>query len=73
MDKPTIVAAENSKESCAPATSENAPITGDVVSPGKGEAAPVSSPIAEGTRFSLTFFEAFVFLCVFRFVKIFWI
>ncbi|KAG2676188.1 hypothetical protein I3760_12G041400 [Carya illinoinensis] len=48
LEKPTTTAAENSKESCAPATSENAPITGDVVSPGKGEAAPVVSPIAEG-------------------------
>ncbi|XP_040988881.1 uncharacterized protein LOC121236503 isoform X3 [Juglans microcarpa x Juglans regia] len=48
LEKPTTAAAENSKESCAPATSENAPITGDVVSPGKGEAAPVVSPIAEG-------------------------
>jgi hypothetical protein len=53
-EKPTPAGAENSKESCtAPATSENAPIAGDAVSPRKGEAAPVATPIAEGERFSL--------------------
>ncbi|XP_059442717.1 uncharacterized protein LOC132174960 isoform X3 [Corylus avellana] len=48
-EKPAPAGAENSKESCtAPATSENAPIAGDAVSPRKGEAAPVATPIAEG-------------------------
>ncbi|KAE8125443.1 hypothetical protein FH972_020250 [Carpinus fangiana] len=46
--KLTPEGAENSKESCtAPATSENMPIAGDSVSPRKGEAAPVATPIAE--------------------------
>ncbi|KAE8077735.1 hypothetical protein FH972_016267 [Carpinus fangiana] len=38
---------ENSKESCT------APIAGDAVSPRKGEAVPVATPIVEGGRFSL--------------------
>lgn len=57
MEKPTTAAAENYKESCGPATSENAPIAGDAVSPGKGEAAPVAAPIAQGARFSFTICE----------------
>ncbi|XP_040985695.1 uncharacterized protein LOC121233975 isoform X2 [Juglans microcarpa x Juglans regia] len=47
-EKPTTAVAEISKESCGPATSENAPTAGDAVSPGKGEAAPVAAPIAQG-------------------------
>lgn len=68
-EKPTAAAAaENSKESCAPTTSENAPIEGDAVSPSDAEAAPVAAPIAEGACFSIAlckslFLRSWVSIC----------
>ena len=53
-EKLTPEGAENSQESCTTlAMSENTPIAGDTVSPRKGEAVPVVTPIAEGEHFSL--------------------